>query len=124
MQPHLPNGAVRRDLFIQHVLQLGGSGAHVGERVELVEELEVAPGDRARQRVPTKRVAVVQRLLGEIGSEERVEHALAGDGRGLGQVAAGQALAQAQQVGAEPALLRCEQRAGASEPRRHLVADE
>ena len=47
-----------------------------------------------------------------------------GDGRGHRQVAAGEPLPEAQQIGSEPALLGREQRAGAAESGGDFVADE
>ena len=67
---------------------------------------------------------MVQRALAEVVAEERVEHGTARGRHRHREVARGEALAQAQQIGAEVALLRREQRAGASEAGGDLVADQ
>ena len=58
----------------------------------------------------------------EILAEEGLVHVGGGHGGRQGQVAAGDALAQAHQVGPDPAQLAGEQRAGAAESCGHLVA--
>ena len=67
---------------------------------------------------------MVEGLRPEVGAEERAEH-LARRHRGRhGQVPAGDPLAHAHEVGPHAALLGGEQRPGAPESGRHLVADE
>ena len=69
---------------------------------------------------------MVQRLLGQVGAEERVEHPAARDRGRLREVARGESLAERHEVGPQPALLGREQRAGAAEarspPRRRSAA--
>jgi hypothetical protein len=76
------------------------------------------------ERVAAIGMAVIQRLLAQVRTEKRGEYALGSNGRGHGQVAAGDAFAQAQQVRAQATLFGREQRAGAAEASRNFIADQ
>ena len=67
---------------------------------------------------------MVQGAGREVGTEERVEHRAAGHGGRHGEVPGGEALADHEQIGSQPALLRREQGAGAPEAGGDLVADQ
>ena len=67
---------------------------------------------------------MVEGPLAEVGAEEGLVHAAAGHGGGHGQVAAGEALADADDVGADAGLLDGEQRARAAEAGGDLVAHQ
>jgi hypothetical protein len=69
-------------------------------------------------------VAVVERAVPEVGALEAVEDGRAGDSRRHREVPARHRLAEAKQVRLHVALLRREERAGASEAGRDLVADQ
>jgi hypothetical protein len=56
--------------------------------------------------------------------EEGGRHLLGGQGGGQGQIAAGQALGQAEEVGRHPLALAGEQTAGLAEADGHLVGDQ
>ena len=98
---------------------------HVGEHVPLVEQLEVAQGHRARRGRSRCRSARGRRSAptGRARGTPRSTRS-AGHGGRQRQVAAGDALADAQQVGPHAALLGGEQRAGAAEAGGHLVVDQ
>ena len=81
-------------------------------------------GDRRRQGVPAVGVPVVEGLGPEVGAEEGVEDVAGRHGGRHGEIAAGDPLAEAQQIGAQARLLGGEERAGAAEARGHLVADQ
>ena len=65
-----------------------------------------------------------ERRRPEVGAEEGGEDLVGDDGRRHGQVAPGQALAEAEHIGAQPAPLAGEQPAGAPEPGGDLVGHE
>ena len=67
---------------------------------------------------------MVERVLAQVGPEEGLVHPLARDRGRQRQVAPGDALADAEQVGPDAAALGGEQRAGAAEPGGHLVDDD
>ena len=104
--------------------ELVGTIAHVREHVPRLDQFEVPQRDRGRERVPAEGVSVVQRARAEIGAEERVEHPTARDRRRHREVPAGDAFAEAHQVGSEVALLGREEGAGTAEPGRDLVTDQ
>ena len=76
----------------------------------------------AAERVPAVRVPVVQRALGQVGAEERVEHPPRRHRRRHREVPGGQALAEAQQVGPDrppaPTRTACRCDRSRSRPRR------
>ena len=114
----------RRDPFGEEVRQLLGAGADVGEDVPGLEEAQVFERDRGGEGVPAVGVPVVEGLGPEVGAEERVEDAARRHGGAHGEVPARDPLAQTEEVGAEPACSDANERAGAAEARRHLVADQ
>ena len=67
---------------------------------------------------------MVEGPLAQVDPAEGLPDVIGRSGRGHRQVAAGDALAERHQVGADPAELGGEQRAGAPEADRHLVAHE
>ncbi len=81
-------------------------------------------GDGRGQGVPGEGVAVVEGARPEVLAQEGVVDVAARHRGRHGQVAAGEALAQAEQVGADAAPLAGEQPAGAAEAGGHLVGDE
>ncbi len=112
------------DALGQQGMELVGPRPHVGEHVPVVHQAQMLERDGGRQSIPAVGVPVVEGLRTEVAPEEGVEHPARSDRGRHGQVAAGDPLAQTQQVGSHPALLGGEERAGAAEAGRHLVADE
>ena len=78
--PRARRRAARPALVEERARAASERAAHVGEHVPLVDQLEVAQRHRGGERVPAVGVPVVERALAEVGAEERVEHAAAGDG--------------------------------------------
>src|SRR5204862_4367263 len=94
------------------------------ERALLLEDVERGKRRRAGQRVARVGVAVEEGLeLLELAEKALVD-LLRRQGGGQRQVAAGDALGQAEQVGRDVLLLAGEHRAGAAEAGGHLVEDE
>ena len=87
-------------------------------------DLEAGDRRRAGERVAGEGVAVEERAVLLVRAEEAVVDALGGQGRRQRQVAARQALAEAEEVGRDPLLLAGEHRPGAAETGRDLVADQ
>ena len=95
-QAHLVHRGVRRDAVVEQRRAARRSGrARCASTDQRVEQLEVPERHRGRERVPRVRVPVVQRALGEVGAEERVEHRPLAHRRRHRQVAGGEALADA-----------------------------
>src|SRR5262249_42627076 len=90
------------------------------QRVLALEGVQVGKGRRAGERVAGERVTVEERAPLLRAPEEAVMHALRGQRRRERQVAAGQSLAQAEEVGRNALLLAGEHRPGAPEPGRDL----
>src|SRR5690606_4058123 len=81
-------------------------------------------GRRAGEGVAAVAVAVEEGPLLLAGSEEGGEDALGRQGRGEGQVASGEPLGEAEEIGDDILVLAGEEPAGASEPGHDLAADE
>ena len=109
----------------EQVAQLVGPFAHVGEHAPRFDELEVR-GARPRPRARSRRRSARGRACARRGRRRGTSGTRGSrrDGRRHRQVARGHRLAEAQQVGPQPGLLRREQRAGAAEAGRDLVADQ
>ena len=123
-RPDLADRRQRGDPLVEQTAEGGGPGPHVGEDVPLLEQLEVAQRHRRRQGVPAVGVPVIEGPVRQVRTKKGPVDTVARRGGGHGQVAAGEPLAEREQVGAQPALLRGEQRAGAPEPGGHLVGDQ
>ena len=96
----------------------------VGQRLFLVEDVQRRQADGGGQRVAGVGVAVIEGPAGGVGAEESPPNLVARQGRRHRQVAAGQALAQAQQIGADRFVLASEQLAGPAEPRGDFVGNQ
>ena len=94
------------------------------QRPLALEHLEAGERRRAGERVAGEGVAVEEGAAVLGGAEEALVDALGGERRGERQVAAGEALAEAEEVGRDPLLLAGEHRPGAAEAGRDLVGDQ
>ena len=94
------------------------------EHALALEEVERREAGGAGQRIPRVRVAVKECELLLIFAEEGRVDLLGRQGRGERQIAAGDALGEAQEIGRDRLLLAREHRPGAAEAGRDLVADE
>ena len=91
----------------------------------LLERLQAGERRRAGERVAGERVAVEEACAcSSCGAEESLVDPLGRQRRGKRQVAAGQPLAEAEEVGRDALLLAGEHRPRAAEPGRDLVADQ
>ncbi len=123
-RPDLADSRQRGDPLVEQTAEGGGPGPHVGEDVPLLDQLEVAKRHRRRQCVPAVGVPVIEGPVRQVRTEERSVDTVARRRGGHGEVAACEPFAEREQVGAQPALLRGEQRAGAPEPGGHFVGDQ
>ena len=84
----------------------------------------VASAAAQPERVAGVGVSVEEVAILVVAAEKRVVNLIGGERRGNRQIAAGQSLRDAQQIGRHPFALAREHRAGAAEAGRHLVEDQ
>ncbi len=120
----LVHGLQRRDVLAEQLAEQRDLRLQRGDRRLALEDLERRQRRGAGERVAGVGVTVKEGLqLGEV-AEERLVDALAGERRGERQVAAGEALRDAHEVGRDVLLLAGEHRPRAAEAGGDLVADQ
>src|SRR5262249_16695007 len=112
------------DLLLEEAGQGGDRDLQALEDLVAREDVEGGEGGGAGERVGGVGVAVEEGAPVGVSAEEGLVDAIGDQRRGEREVAGGDALGDAEEVGRDPFLLACEEGAGAAEAGGDLVGDE